>query len=86
MIEVVCLGSNVLSWFGHIERMSDGKKIKRKVGVKRGIDDRERSRKTFEELPKCKYEDVDNSERGERGKDRSIWRSVLSYSPARDTA
>ena len=70
----VIMKKNVLSWFGHVERMSDERMTKKiydgKVSGKRG---RGRPRLTFENLrdpPKGMYEEVDDSGRGERGMKR----------------
>ena len=74
---------NVLSWFGHVERMSDERMAKKiydgKVSGKRGRrrsrltfensikDTGGRSRKKHEDPPEGMYEKVDDSGRGERG-------------------
>ena len=78
----VRMKKNVLSWFGHVERMSDERMAKKiydgKVCGKRG---RRRPRLTFESTvskilekdkkhedpPEGMYEEVDDSGRGERG-------------------
>ena len=48
----VRMKKNVLSWLGHVERMSD---------------ERKRSRKKHEDPPEGMYEEVDDSGRGKRG-------------------
>ena len=79
----VRMKKNVLSWFGHVERMSDERMAKKiyegKVSGKRG---RRRSQLTFEnsikdtggrwrkkheDSPEGMYKEVDDSGRGERG-------------------
>ena len=78
----VRMKKNVLSWFGHVERMSDERTAKqiydRKMSCNRGRgrplltfknsikDTGGRSRKKHEDSPEDMYEEVDDSGRGER--------------------
>ena len=89
---------NVLSWFGHVERMSDERMAKKiyegKVG---GEIDRGRPRLTFEKPSlhvktmrtfrrTCTERLMIVGEAKEVCRDRNIWRSVLSDYPTRDAA
>ena len=98
----VRMKKNVLSWFGHVEQMSDERMAKKiydgKVSGKRG---RVRPRLTFENTVLKILEEGHVKRTPRRAymkrlmtadeakaiyRDRSVWRSVLSDYPARDKA
>ena len=69
----VRMNKNVLSWFGHVERMSDERIAKKiydgKIDLwKHSIKDTGgRSRKKHEDLPESMYKEIHDDGRGERG-------------------